>query len=686
MESFASLGLSEAIVRAVAEKGYTEPTPIQSEAIPAILAGHDLMAGAQTGTGKTAGFTLPILQRLSSTPPASLGASVRVLVLAPTRELAAQVEESVRLYGRYLPLSSMTLFGGVGINPQIERLRKPVDIVVATPGRLLDHVGQRTIDLSNVEILVLDEADRMLDMGFIRDIRKILALLPAQRQNLLFSATFSGEIRTLADGLLHQPKLIQVTPENATVDAIVQRAYAVDRERKRELLTKLILDHDWFQVLVFTRTKHGANRLAQQLTASDIPALAIHGNKSQSARTRALSEFKSGTLRVLVATDIAARGIDIKELPHVVNFDLPNVPEDYVHRIGRTGRAGSDGAAVSLICVDDAGLLRDIERFTGNAIQVDVIEGFEPDPNAKAEPIKGVRGAGGRNAGPAPARAANARPARRAPVAVAPLLGEDGQPLPAATGAGAGAGAGDASGGEEGLARPGRSARRRRGQRGRGVGAEATPATGEANPGGQAPAVRGPRPQGGQGQTARPARTRNGQAGAGGRAAAPRGQGGRGQQGQNAPRGNANGNVLRVETPHRSRYENGGQPLDNANRSPAVLAGGRDRPARGGFGGGRGRGSTPAVIDPSRPPAPSEIVAILQGKRPTMIDGIPEEDRRELGLGQRGNGNGHGNGNGGQKRQGQAPGKGRARGTGGARVAADRPLHERFPGLPRDED
>ncbi len=689
MNSFASLGLSEAIVRAVAEKGYTEPTPIQAEAIPAILAGHDLMAGAQTGTGKTAGFTLPILQKLSLTPNDGPTGPIRVLVLAPTRELAAQVEESVRVYGRYLPVTSMTLFGGVGINPQIDRLRKRVDIVVATPGRLLDHVGQRTIDLSRVEMLVLDEADRMLDMGFIRDIRKILALLPAQRQNLLFSATFSGEIRHLADGLLHQPKLIQVTPENATVDAIVQKAYAVDRERKRELLTKLIQDHDWFQVLVFTRTKHGANRLAQQLSAADIPALAIHGNKSQSARTRALSEFKSGTLRVLVATDIAARGIDIKELPHVVNFDLPNVPEDYDHRIGRTGRAGSDGAAVSLICVDDVGLLRDIERFTGNTIKVEVLEGFEPDPNAKAEPIKGVRGNSGREG--APAR--SPKPARRAPrPAQAAEAGNgeqaslpvDGQP----------AVNGEAAEGERG----GRNNRRRRGQRGRGAPEGAAAVNADGTPVVQAP--RPARPQGqGQGQAARPPRARgNGAPGQG----QPRGAGQRGAgqnqgqgQGQRAQRGrgNANGNVLRDETPHRSRYENGGQPLDNANRSPAVLAGGRDRPNRGGGFGGRGRGAAPVTFDPSRPPAPSEIVAVLQGKRPSMIDGIPEEDRRELGLIQRaagngGNGNG-GNGNGGQKR-GNGNNKGRGRGgnpNGGApRVAADRPLHERFPGLPRDED
>ena len=400
--SFAALGLSEEIVRAVTERGYTQPTPIQAQAIPVVLSGRDLLAGAQTGTGKTAGFTLPILQRLSTTAkPATDKAWVRVLILAPTRELAAQIEESVREYGKYLKLHSMMMFGGVNINPQIQKLRGRVDILVATPGRLLDHVQQRTVDLSHIEILVLDEADRMLDMGFIRDIKKILALLPKQRQNLLFSATFPAEIKMLADGMLNKPAMVEVERQTATAELITQRVYPVDRERKRELLTHLIKEHNWHQVLVFTRTKHGANRLAEQLGKDGIPALAIHGNKSQAARTRALAEFKSGELQVLVATDIAARGIDIIELPHVVNFELPNVAEDYVHRIGRTGRAGSEGEASSLVCVDERKLLNDIERLTKLEVPVVQIPGFEPDPRIKAEPILNGqnRGQGGRSQG-----------------------------------------------------------------------------------------------------------------------------------------------------------------------------------------------------------------------------------------------------------------------------------------------
>jgi ATP-dependent RNA helicase RhlE len=391
--SFSELGLSEKLVRAVSELGYTVPTPIQRQAIPAVLGGGDLLAGAQTGTGKTAGFTLPLLQRLAGdvVPQAGTRRVPRALVLTPTRELAAQVEESVRDYGKYLPLKSMVMFGGVGINPQIDRLRKGVDIVVATPGRLLDHAGQKTIDLSRIEILVLDEADRMLDMGFIHDIRKVLAILPAKRQNLLFSATFSDEIRTLADRLLDNPVSIEVARRNTTAETVGQRIYPVDRERKRELLAHLVKTHDWHQVLVFTRTKHGANRLAEQLDRDGISALAIHGNKSQSARTRALSEFKGGTLRVLVATDIAARGIDIDQLPHVVNFDLPNVAEDYVHRIGRTGRAGAEGEAISLVCVDEHHLLRDIERLIKRDIPKTVLPGFEPDPTIAAEPIPNGR-------------------------------------------------------------------------------------------------------------------------------------------------------------------------------------------------------------------------------------------------------------------------------------------------------
>jgi ATP-dependent RNA helicase RhlE len=364
--SFATLGLSEPLVRAVNECGYTEPTPIQLQAIPQVLKGGDLLAAAQTGTGKTAGFTLPILQRLQDRPAARLPNGrhpVRVLVLTPTRELAAQVHDSVRDYGRHLPHTSTCIFGGVNINPQIAALRGRVDILVATPGRLLDHVGQRTVDLSHVEILVLDEADRMLDMGFIHDIRKVLRLLPAKRQNLLFSATFSDEIRTLANGLLDNPATVEVARRNAPAEAVDQSVIEVDKGAKRTVLSALIRNRAWFQVLVFTRTKHGANRLAEQLGKDGIGAMAIHGNKSQNARTRALSQFKDGTLQVLVATDIAARGLDIEELPQVVNFELPNVPEDYVHRIGRTGRAGASGRALSLVSPDERGLLQDIERL-----------------------------------------------------------------------------------------------------------------------------------------------------------------------------------------------------------------------------------------------------------------------------------------------------------------------------------
>ncbi|MEB2486898.1 DEAD/DEAH box helicase [Burkholderia multivorans] len=392
--SFESLGLAEPLVKAVNELGYTSPTPIQQQAIPAVLGGGDLLAGAQTGTGKTAGFTLPILQRLHTfyTEHRSARRAVRALILTPTRELAAQVEESVRAYSKYLKLRSTVMFGGVSINPQIDALKRGVDIVVATPGRLLDHMQQKTIDLSDLDILVLDEADRMLDMGFIHDIKRVLAKLPPRRQNLLFSATFSDEIKALADSLLDSPALIEVARRNTTAETVAQKIHPVDRDRKRELLTHLIREHNWFQVLVFTRTKHGANRLAEQLTKDGISAMAIHGNKSQSARTRALAEFKNNTLQVLVATDIAARGIDIDQLPHVVNFDLPNVPEDYVHRIGRTGRAGATGEAVSLVCVDEKQLLRDIERLIKREIPREVIAGFEPDPNAKPEPIQQRRG------------------------------------------------------------------------------------------------------------------------------------------------------------------------------------------------------------------------------------------------------------------------------------------------------
>ena len=382
---FNQLGLSAELLRAVEKQGYKEATPIQRDAIPHILEGRDILASAQTGTGKTAGFTLPMLQRLQ--PFSSGRRRIRALILVPTRELAAQVNESVGLYGCNLPVKTIQIYGGVSIRPQISRLREGVDIVVATPGRLLDHVQQKTIDLSAVEILVLDEADRMLDMGFIRDIRKVIKLIPRERQNLLFSATFSKEIRGLASSLLQNPVEIEVAPRNSTVEKVSQLVYHVDKARKRELLSHLIGKGNWRQVLVFSRTKHGANRLAEQLNTDGIKSAAIHGNKSQGARTRALSDFKANNVRVLVATDIAARGLDIEKLPHVVNYELPHVPEDYVHRIGRTARAGLDGHAVSLVCVDEQKLLRDIEQLLKRNIDKETIAGFDPDPRIKAEPI-----------------------------------------------------------------------------------------------------------------------------------------------------------------------------------------------------------------------------------------------------------------------------------------------------------
>ena len=383
---FKELGLSAELLRAVEKQGYREATPIQRKAIPAVLEGRDILASAQTGTGKTAGFTLPLLERL--TAGRVPGRPVRALVLVPTRELAAQVNESVRNYGCYLPIRSVEIYGGVSIRPQVAKLARGADIVVATPGRLLDHAQQGTIDLSSIEVLVLDEADRMLDMGFIRDIRRILALLPSERQNLLFSATFSKEIRQLASSILSTPVEIEVAPRNTTADRVSQLVYPVDKARKRELLSELIGKGNWRQVLVFTRTKHGANRLAKQLTDDGLEAVAIHGNKSQGARTRALQDFKAGKVRVLVATDIAARGLDIDRLPHVVNYELPHVPEDYVHRIGRTARAGLDGHAVSLVCVDEDKLLRDIERLLERSIDRKVVPGYEPDPRIKAEPLQ----------------------------------------------------------------------------------------------------------------------------------------------------------------------------------------------------------------------------------------------------------------------------------------------------------
>jgi ATP-dependent RNA helicase RhlE len=396
--SFTNLGLSEPLLKAIKEQGYDTPTPIQQKAIPVVIEGKDVLAAAQTGTGKTAGFTLPLLEKLSQTKPKMQKKQIRALVLTPTRELAAQVAESIKTYGKHMPYTSTVIFGGVGINPQLATIRKGVDIVIATPGRLLDIAGQKGIDFSALECLILDEADRMLDMGFIHDIKKLMKLMPQKRQTLLFSATFSPEIKTLASGLLKNPVLVEVARQNTTADQISQVVHFVDKRRKRELLSQLIKIKDWRQVLVFTRTKHGANKLTKELEEYGVSAAAIHGNKSQGARTKALAAFKANEIRVLVATDIAARGIDIDQLPHVVNYELPNVPEDYVHRIGRTGRAGQSGEAVSLVCVDEHKLLKDIEKFIKSEIKKVDIEAFRPDPNIKAEPIQNGRG-GGRGRG-----------------------------------------------------------------------------------------------------------------------------------------------------------------------------------------------------------------------------------------------------------------------------------------------
>ena len=387
--SFKSLGLTDALLHAVNKQGYTTPSPIQEKAIPVILAGKDVLASAQTGTGKTAGFTLPLLQILSESKQLKRR-PIRALVLTPTRELAAQVSENVKSYSEFLHLNSTVIFGGVNQNPQVRAIRNGVDVLIATPGRLLDLHNQKALFLDKVEILVLDEADRMLDMGFLRDIKKIIGLMPTKRQNLLFSATFSKEIRELARGILNNPVSVEATPENTTVEKIEQKVYRVNKARKTGLLIKLITEDDWKQVLIFTRTKHGANRLSEKLNKNGISASAIHGNKSQNARTKALDGFKKGLVRILVATDIAARGLDIPLLPHVVNFELPNIPEDYVHRIGRTGRAGASGEAISLVSHDEAEFVREIEKLLGERLPSEVIEGFEPSANApKSEPVDG---------------------------------------------------------------------------------------------------------------------------------------------------------------------------------------------------------------------------------------------------------------------------------------------------------
>ncbi|MDO9055336.1 MAG: DEAD/DEAH box helicase [Sulfuricurvum sp.] len=397
--TFTDLNLNASLLKAISDQGYTTPTPVQAQAIPFILEGRDMLAGAQTGTGKTAGFTLPMLQILSDKKTSKPHRKIRALILTPTRELAAQVAESVKIYGKYLPLKSAVIFGGVGINPQITMLRNGIDILIATPGRLLDHVGQGTVDLSAVEFFILDEADRMLDMGFIRDIRRVITILPKARQNLLFSATYSDDIKTLASTLLRNPAEVEVARRNTSSELVKQSVIHVDCKRKSALLGEMIGKNKWEQVLVFTRTKHGANKLTEYLQKIGITAAAIHGNKSQAARTKALNDFKCSSVRVLVATDIAARGIDIDALPHVVNFELPNIAEDYVHRIGRTGRAGCEGEAISLVCVDEADYLRGIEKLINKKLDSSIVEGYEPDPSIKAEPIQRGRGGAGGGGG-----------------------------------------------------------------------------------------------------------------------------------------------------------------------------------------------------------------------------------------------------------------------------------------------
>ncbi|MFT4781323.1 MAG: ATP-dependent RNA helicase RhlE [Psychroserpens sp.] len=397
--SFKSLGLSEPLLKAISKKGYTTPSPIQEKAIPPVMEGRDVLASAQTGTGKTAGFTLPLLHYLSENPKEKFR-PIRALILTPTRELAAQVHESVRDYSEFLDIRSTVIFGGVNQKPQAAAIRRGVDILVATPGRLLDLHNQNLLSLKRVEVFILDEADRMLDMGFLRDIERVMNAMPVKRQNLMFSATFSKDIKKLAKGILNNPVQVEATPENTTVEAISQKVYRVAKAKKPDLLIKLISEGKWKQVLVFNRTKHGANKLTKKLISSGISAAAIHGNKSQGARTKALAGFKNGSVKVLVATDIAARGLDIPLLPHVVNFELPNISEDYVHRIGRTGRAGANGKAISLVSADETTFLRDIEKLIGEKIEVEILEGFEPDPNASTEPIKqgqGRQGGGNRN-------------------------------------------------------------------------------------------------------------------------------------------------------------------------------------------------------------------------------------------------------------------------------------------------
>ncbi|MES2925902.1 MAG: DEAD/DEAH box helicase [Pseudomonadota bacterium] len=578
--TFDELNLAPAILKAVHETGYETPTPIQAQAIPAVLAGHDLLAGAQTGTGKTAAFTLPMLHRLSqSAAPKNKfgGKGIRALVLTPTRELAAQVEESVREYGKYLDINSTVVFGGVGMNPQIDRVKRGVDILVATPGRLLDLQQQGFLDLSTVQVLVLDEADRMLDMGFIHDVKKVLALVPKDKQSLLFSATFSDEIRDLANTLLKNPQSIQVTPSNTTVQRISQVIHPVGRGKKKQVLLHIIQQHNWSQVLVFTRTKFGANNVAEFLTKNGVQAMALHGNKSQSARTQALAGFKSGEIRALVATDIAARGIDIDDLPHVVNYEIPNVSEDYVHRIGRTGRAGATGEAVSLVCMDEEGFMMDIERFTKQQIPVQIIEGFGPDAGEKAEPIAMGRQTIWGGAGKPPSRDVMQAAAKAARSEMMDRIRTN----KAGQGAGGGGDRGPRTGGGGGGARGGR--------------AGGAPAA--AGGGGNGP--RGGRAGGGGGAQGGGARA-GGQAPARGRSGGSAGGGGGGYEGGNRyddsqpPRANAHlGTHMGHANPgHRNSSHAGGgaggQP--DPMRTSVDSLGGGGRRGGGGYRGNNGGG------------------------------------------------------------------------------------------------
>ena len=601
--NFEELNLAPAIMQAVRELGYETPTPIQAQAIPAVLAGQDLLAGAQTGTGKTAAFTLPMLHKLSLTEPGQNrfgGKAIRALVLTPTRELAAQVEESVRDYGKYLKLDSTVIFGGVGMNPQINKVKRGVDILVATPGRLLDLQGQGFLDLSTVEMLVLDEADRMLDMGFIHDVKKVLALVPKDKQSLLFSATFSDEIRELAGNLLKNPQSIQVTPSNTTVQRITQVIHPAGRSKKKDVLLHIIQKHDWSQVLVFTRTKFGANNVADFLTKNGVKAMALHGNKSQTARTQALAGFKSGEIRALVATDIAARGIDIEDLPHVVNFEIPNVSEDYVHRIGRTGRAGASGEAVSLVCLDEEGFMMDIERFTKQEIPVQLLEGFGPDAGEVAEPIAMGRQTLWGGAGKPPSRdvmAAAAKAARQDmmqrirdnKVAVG---GGGGQRQPRAEGQGQPRPSRNAPppsrrNGPQGAPRfEGQGDGRREGGRdgnregGRGQEQRGDPRFDNRGDGQGRPAPRGPRPEGrGPG--------RGGQGGQGG------GQDRRRDDGDELPRHIdplKTTQFARLDLPNRKPVRTSGQPDPTRTSIDSLASSGR-RHGGGGYGGGNRGGN-----------------------------------------------------------------------------------------------